>query len=217
MMTDDADDGAKRRGKMTRKNIYFAGHMEIDFENKEMSNLARDYRCCIVDSERILMPFDPIPLNDEYAYGWPSFYYADENGEPSLSSSLILEREFAIIPTIDVFVAYLGKEATAGTLGEVMYAAQCGKEMHIYYEPSATESDLYNTNQWYAIGMAEKINPGRVFATEAHGIADLLDKLHDDFGIEAIIRPDVVGGADGTDGTDGTASTDDADGADGLR
>lgn len=171
------------------KNIYFAGHMEIDFENKELSNLTKDYRCCIVDSEKILMPFDPIPLNSEYAYGWPSFYYADKLGNPSLSSKLILEKEFAIIPTIDVFVAYLQKEITAGTLGEIMYAAFNKKPMYIYYELSPTESDLYKTNQWYVIGMAEKINPGNVQVTEVKDISDLLDQLNKDFNIEAIRYP----------------------------
>ncbi len=173
-----------------RKNIYFAGHMEIDFENKELSNLTKDYRCCIVDSEKILMPFDPIPLNEEYAYGWPSFYYADEFGKPSLSSKLILKREFAIIPTIDIFVAFLQKEITAGTLGEMMYAAQNKKPMYIYYISSETESDLYHTNQWYVIGMAEKINPGNVHVKEVKNISDLLDQLHHDFNIQILRYPD---------------------------
>ena len=172
-----------------RKNIYFAGHMEIYFENKELSNLTKDYRCCIVDSEKILMPFEPIELNDEYAYGWPSFYYADENGNPSLSSKLILEREYAIIPTIDVLVAFLQEKITAGTLGEIMYAAQNKKPMYIYYMPSPTESDLYNTNQWYAIGMAEKINPGNVHVKEVTGITDLLNQLDNDFNIKSLRYP----------------------------
>ena len=167
-----------------RKNIYFAGHMEIDFENKELSNLTKDYRCCIVDSDRILMPFEPIPLNEEYAYGWPSFYYADEEGRPSLSSELILEREFSIIPTIDVFVAFLQKEITAGTIGEIMYAAQNKKPMYIYYISSPTESDLYHTNQWYVIGMAEKINPNNVHVKEVKDITGLLHELETDFNRE---------------------------------
>lgn len=172
-----------------RKNIYFAGHMEIDFENKELSNLTKDYRCCIVDSDKILMPFDPIPLNEEYAYGWPSFYYADEDGKPSLSSKLILKREFAIIPTIDILVAFLQAEITAGTLGEIMYAAQNKKPMYIYYMKSPTESDLYNTNQWYVIGMAEKINPGNVYVKEVKNISDLLDQLNHDFNITPLRYP----------------------------
>lgn len=172
-----------------RKNIYFAGHMEIDFENKELSNLTKDYRCCIVDSEKILMPFEPIPLNDEYAYGWPSFYYADEENKPSLSSKLILQKEFAIIPTIDVLVAFLQEKITAGTLGEIMYAAQNKKPMYIYYMPSKTESDLYNTNQWYVIGMAEKINPGNVHVKQVEDINELLDQLNSDFGIQALRYP----------------------------
>lgn len=171
------------------KKIYFAGHMEIDFENKELSNLTKDYRCCLVDSEKILMPFDAIKLNDEYAYGWPSFYYADEFGNPSLSSKLILENEFAIIPTIDVFVAFLQKEITAGTIGEMMYAAQNKKPMYIYYLPSETESDLYNTNQWYVIGMAEKINPGNVHVKQVNSLTDLLKQLELDFNIKALRYP----------------------------
>ena len=169
-----------------RKNIYFAGHMEIDFENKEISNLTKDYRCCIVDSDRILMPFDPIPLNDKYSYGWPSFYYADEDGNPSLSSKLILKKEFAIIPTIDIMVAFLQEEISAGTIGEIMYAAFNKKPMYIYYLPSPTESDLYHTNQWYVIGMSEKINPGNVYVKEVSCISDLLDQLYIDFGISAL-------------------------------
>lgn len=175
---------------MMRKNIYFAGHMEIDFENKELSNLTKDYRCCIVDSEKILMPFEPIPLNDKYAYGWPSFYYADDEGKPSLSSKLILKREFAIIPTIDIFVAFLQEEITAGTLGELMYAAMNKKPMYIYYIKTPTESELYHTNQWYCIGMAEKINPGNVHAKEVKDMKDLLDKLDSDFGIKALRYPE---------------------------
>ncbi len=172
-----------------RKNIYFAGHMEIDFENKEISNLTKDYRCCIVDSDKILMPFDPIPLNDEYSYGWPSFYYVDEDGNPSLSSNLILEKEFAIIPTIDIMVAFLQEEITAGTIGEIMYAAFNKKPMYIYYLPSKTESNLYHTNQWYVIGMVEKINPGNVYVKEVSCISDLLDQLYKDFGISALRYP----------------------------
>lgn len=173
-----------------RKNIYFAGHMEIDFENKELSNLTRDYRCCLVDSEKILMPFDPIALNDEYAYGWPSFYYEDKEDNPSLSSKLILDKEYTIIPTIDVMVAFLQEKITAGTLGEIMYAAMNKKTMYIYYVPSATESDLYNTNQWYVIGMAQKINPGNVYVKEVSDINELLDELYNDFGIKAIRYPE---------------------------
>ena len=172
-----------------RKNIYFAGHMEIDFENKELSNLTKDYRGCIVDSEKILMPFEPIALNDEYAYGWPSFYYANEFGKPSLSSKLILEKEFAIIPTIDIFVAFLQNKITAGTLGEIMYAAQNKKPMYIYYTSSPTESDLYHTNQWYVIGMAEKINPGNVHVKEVNDLTDLLKQLENDFKIKALRYP----------------------------
>ena len=172
-----------------RKNIYFAGHMEIDFENKELSNLTKDYRCCIVDSEKILMPIEPIALNEEYAYGWPSFYYADELGKPSLSSKIILEKEFAIIPTIDVFVAFLQEKITAGTLGEIMYAAQNKKPMYIYYVASPTESDLYHTNQWYVIGMAEKINPGNVHVKEVKDITDLLKQLENDFKIKPLRYP----------------------------
>lgn len=171
------------------KKIYFAGHMEIDFENKELSNLTKDYRCCIVDSDKILMPFEPIILNDEYAYGWPSFYYEDENGNPSLSSKLILEREFAIIPTIDVFVAFLQEKVTAGTLGEIMYAAQNKKPMFIYYTPSPTESDLYDTNQWYVIGMAEKINPGNVHIKKVEDITHLLNELNNEFKIKTLRYP----------------------------
>jgi len=173
-----------------RKNIYFAGHMEIDFENNELSNLTKDYRCCLVDSEKIIMPFEPIPLNDKYSYGWPSFYYADAEGKPSLSSKLILEREFSIIPTIDVFVGFLQEKATAGTLGEIMYAAQNKKPMYIYYIASPTESDLYNTDQWYVIGMADKINPGNVHVKEVKDIKDLLNKLKEDFGIIPIRYPE---------------------------
>lgn len=172
-----------------RKNIYFAGHMEIDFNNKEISNLTKDYRCCIVDSDKIIMPFDPIPLNDKYSYGWPSFYYADEDGNPSLSSNLILKKEFAIIPTIDIMVAFLQEEITAGTIGEIMYAAFNKKTMYIYYLPSNTESDLYHTNQWYVIGMAEKINQGNVFVKEVSCISDLLDQLYKDFGINPLRYP----------------------------
>ena len=172
------------------KNIYFAGHMEIDFENKEMSNLTKDYRCCIVDSEKILMPFEPIPLNDEYAFGWPSFYYEDEFGKPSLSSKLILEKEFSIIPTIDILVAFLQKEITAGTIGEIMYAAQNKKPIYIYYLPSPTESELYDTNQWYIIGMAEKINPGNVHVKKINDISNLLDQLYNDFNIKALRYPE---------------------------
>ena len=115
--------------------------------------------------------------------------YADENGNPSLSSKLILEREYAIIPTIDVLVAFLQEKITAGTLGEIMYAAQNKKPMYIYYMPSPTESDLYNTNQWYVIGMAEKINPGNVHVKEVTGITDLLNQLNNDFNIKTLRYP----------------------------
>ena len=146
-----------------RKNIYFAGHMEIDFENKEISNLTKDYRCCIVDSDKILMPFDPIPLNDKYSYGWPSFYYADEDGNPSLSSNLILEKEFAIIPTIDIMVAFLQEEITAGTIGEIMYAAFNKKTILLdKYSKKATKTfkskKFVNAKKLYVRVMAYKKN-----------------------------------------------------------
>ena len=70
-----------------------------------------------------------------------------------------------------------------------MYAAQNKKPMYIYYMPSPTESDLYNTNQWYAIGMAEKINPGNVHVKEVTGITDLLNQLDNDFNIKALRYP----------------------------
>lgn len=175
--------------KDTRKNIYFAGHMEIDFENIEFSNLTRDYRCCIVDSEKIMVPFEPIPLNNEYAYGWPSFYYLDEEGKPSISSKLIADKEFEIIKNIDVFVAFLGDKPSGGTIGEIMYAAMNKKKMYIYYTPSPTESEVYHTNQWYPIMMAERINPGNVKVTEVKDITDLLNHLQQDFGIKPLRYP----------------------------
>ena len=88
------------------KKIYFAGSMIIDPKTQEL-DLEKDYRTFLVDSKKILMPFDPIKLNDKYSYGWPSFYYADENGKPSLSSKLIADMEFKIIPEIDILVAFL--------------------------------------------------------------------------------------------------------------
>lgn len=170
------------------KKIYFAGSMIIDPQTEEL-DLERDYRTFLVDSKKILMPFDSIKLNDKYSYGWPSFYYADENGKPSLSSNLIADREFQIIPQIDVLVAFLQEKITAGTIGEIMYAAMNKKLMYIYYIPSPTESEVYDTNQWYPILMAERINPGNVKVSKVNDLTDLLDHLKNDFGIQPIRYP----------------------------
>ena len=170
------------------KKIYFAGSMIIDPKTEEL-DLERDYRTFLVDMEKILMPFEPIKLNDKYSYGWPSFYYADEQGKPSLSSKLIADMEFKIIPQIDILVAFLQEKVTAGTIGEIMYAAMNKKMMYIYYIPSPTESEVYSTNQWYPILMAERINPGNVKVTEVKDLADLLNHLKSDFGIQAIRFP----------------------------
>lgn len=174
--------------KDCNKKIYFAGSMIIDPKTQEL-DLEKDYRTFLVDSKKILMPFDPIKLNNKYSYGWPSFYYADEHGKPSLSSKLIADMEFKIIPEIDILVAFLQEKITAGTIGEIMYAAMNKKLMYIYYIPSPTESEVYATNQWYPILMAERINPGNVRVSEVKNLMDLLNHLKDDFGIQAIRYP----------------------------
>ena len=61
--------------------------------------------------------------------------------------------------------------------------------MYIYYIPSPTESEVYATNQWYPILMAERINPGNVKVSEVKNLMDLLNHLKDDFGIQAIRYP----------------------------
>jgi len=171
------------------KKMYFAGSMIIDPKTEQM-DLTRDYRTFLVDSKKILMPFDPIPLNDEYAYAWPSFYYADDQDKPSLSSKLIIDKEWDILPNVDVLVAFLQEKMSAGTLSEVMLASMFKRPTHVYYTPSPTESDVYNTNQWYPLLMAQKLNPDNVKVSEVTGLTDLLRHLKSDFGINPIRWPE---------------------------
>ena len=71
-----------------------------------------------------------------------------------------------------------------------MLAAQTKKPIYIYYIPTLTESELYKTNQWYVIGMAEKLNPGNVHVKKVNDISDLLDELYNDFKIQALRYPE---------------------------
>ena len=77
----------------------------------------------------------------------------------------------------------------SGTIGEIMYAAMNKKLMYIYYIPSPTESEVYDTNQWYPILMAERINPGNVKVSKVKDLSDLLNHLKSDFGIQTIREP----------------------------
>lgn len=166
------------------KSIYFAGHMIINDNNEiDMDN---DYRACILGdrANQIVNSFvEPIPLTPIYGYGYPSFYYADADGNPSIASDLIIKTERRTLKETDILVAYLGTKPTAGTLGEIMYASLNGTETYIYYEPSKTDSLIYQTNQWYPIMMAKAELGDRCHIKEIKSVHHFLDELYVDFGI----------------------------------
>jgi adenylylsulfate kinase-like enzyme len=176
----------KLAGMAQRKNIYFAGSMIIDYETGKI-DLEKDYRTFLVKENEFMTPSGPIPLNNDYAYSGPRFYYLDGSGEESVSSRLVVAQEAKMISDeIDLFVAFLQEDVSAGTVAELIYAAHYKKNIHVYYLPTPSDSNAYNTNQWFPIVLAEHINPGKVKVSEVKDLNDLLSNLERDYGIKPI-------------------------------
>lgn len=150
------------------KKVYLSGKFNKTTEKNV--NLARrlrnDYRSLLLgDAARLTYAKDDVKLNDKYLYSGPFYCEQASTGEfTSTDCRVVVAAEYAAVNNCDVFIAVFDENDSPGTVVELGWALNSGKEIYILYKPSDSKYTI-QSEHWFPITDAQmRNNQTQVFA-----------------------------------------------------
>ena len=159
------------------KKVYLSGKFnKTTEENTTMARrLRNDYRSLMLgDAARLTHAADNVKLNDKYLYSGPFYCEQASTGEfTSTECTVVVAAEYAAVKNCDVFIAVFDENDTPGTVVELGWALDAGKEIYILYKPSDSKYTI-QSEHWFPIADAQmRDNNAQVFAYA--NTAEMLD------------------------------------------
>jgi len=150
------------------KKVYMSGKFnKTAEENVSLAHrLRKDYRSMLLgDATRLTYAADDVKLNDKYLYSGPFYCEQASNGEfTSTDCRVVVGAEYAAVNNCDVYIAVFDENDSPGTVVELGWALNAGKDIYILYKPSDSKYSI-QSNHWFPITDAQiRDNRTHVFA-----------------------------------------------------
>lgn len=140
------------------KKIYLSGKFnKTAEENTPLANrLRNDYRSLLLgDATRLTHAADDVRLNDKYLYSGPFYCEQASTGEfTSTECSVVVAAEYAAVNNCDIFIAVFDEHDSPGTVVELGWALDSGKQIYILYKPSDSNYTI-KSGHWFPIAAAK--------------------------------------------------------------
>lgn len=144
------------------KKVYIAMKFNRDKSKIGLENqLEKDLRSLLLgDKKLIVEPTYPQIPGTNFIYNGP--YYCESAGEGAAVTctdcQVIVAEELKALDSSDLFICYLGKEHSVGTITELIYCATHNIPTVIIYNKKETKYDM-KSDYWFAIVAAMQLNP----------------------------------------------------------
>jgi len=142
------------------RKVYVAGSFY-----KENDSLKNDFRVKLLGSEDILWNENEEAkveiFHETMKYVGPFFYYPEKEKEfkkiGMTEQETVVALEKRAIESCDLFVSYFGTKSSPGTVAELIYAVEYGKDIFLFY--LKTENNRWlKSEYWFPILMAKEIS-----------------------------------------------------------
>ena len=154
--------------KFIKKELYGKISFENDFrtkllqDNNKLNNY--NYNSFIFDKFHYIGPF-----------------YNEKAGTGDLTNTeceQVVNCENNLIDRCDIFMAYLDKEKSPGTITELVYASLNNKKILIFYKPDENNKYSINTDSWYPIVFSkEKVGNNNIDIIPVNSTDEILAYL----------------------------------------
>lgn len=156
-------------------NLYCGGRFHFDYLREDyLRNAEDDFRAVILgDVTRLLHPSKAVPLSAGLSYVGPFYFESD-----GMIDREIVETEMQQIERCTHAFFLLEDAGCPGTVGEMIHAAELGKQLTVFYlrDAGETESTLQSPC-WYPILMAGIICGKGTEIIACDDLADAKDKI----------------------------------------
>lgn len=144
--------------------IYIASRFIKEKLSNGSFSFCGDFRSKLIGMEEDFVNFNNHSFiqdrngNIKYQYLGP--FYNEKASDGSLTSTIcdeVVRTENDLIDKCDIFIAYLDKNLSPGSISELIYAAFKGKKIIIYYEKEDSVSYELKSSNWYPIVTAKQL------------------------------------------------------------
>lgn len=144
--------------------VYIASRFIKEKLDNSLFSFCNDFRSKLIGVEEDFVNFNNHSFivdkdgNIKYQYLGP--FYNEKASDGSLTSTVcdeVVRTENTLIDKCDIFIAYLDKDLSPGSISELIYAAFKGKKIIIYYEKEDSVSYELKSSNWYPIVTAKQL------------------------------------------------------------
>lgn len=144
--------------------VYIASRFIKEKLDNGLFSFCNDFRSKLIGVEEDFVNFNNHSFivgkdgNIKYQYLGP--FYNEKASDGSLTSTVcdeVVRTENTLIDKCDIFIAYLDKDLSPGSISELIYAAFKGKKIIIYYEREDSISYELKSSNWYPIVTAKQL------------------------------------------------------------
>lgn len=140
------------------KKVYLSGKFNKISEPcaSLAQRLRNDYRAILLgDENKLVTAADNIKLNDKYSYSGPFYCEQASSGEfTSTECNVVVAAERQAVDKCDVFIAVFDEHCSPGTIVELGWALNAGKQIYILYKPQESKYTI-KSEHWFPITDAQ--------------------------------------------------------------
>lgn len=144
------------------KKIYLSGKFNktADKNASLAQRLRNDYRAILLgDENKLVTAADNVKLNDQYSYSGPFYCEQASSGEfTSTECSVVVAAERIAVDNCDVFIAVFDEHDSPGTVVELGWALNAGKQIYILYKTQKSKYTI-QSEHWFPITDAQMRDP----------------------------------------------------------
>lgn len=138
--------------------VYIASRFIKEKKDNGSFSFCNDFRSQLIGTEEDFVNFNNhsfiVDKDGAIKYQYLGPFYNEKASDGSLTSTIcdeVVRTENTLIDKCDVFIAYLDKDLSPGSISELIYAAFKGKKIIIYYEREDSISYELKSSNWYPI------------------------------------------------------------------
>ncbi|MDE6250444.1 MAG: nucleoside 2-deoxyribosyltransferase [Alphaproteobacteria bacterium] len=140
------------------KKVYLSGKFNKTAEpGAQLAHrLRNDYRAILLgDENKLVTAADNVKLNDKYSYSGPFYCEQASTGEfTSTECNVVVAAERMAVDKCDVFIAVFDEQCSPGTIVELGWALNAGKQIYILYKPQESKYTI-KSEHWFPITDAQ--------------------------------------------------------------
>lgn len=159
------------------KKVYLAGKFNKSAErNVSLARqLCNDYRAILLgDENKLVTASNNVKLNEKYSYSGPFYCEQATTGKfTSTECSTVVAAEYTAINNCDIFIAVFDENDSPGTVVELGWALNSGKQIYILYKPSDSQYTIKSAH-WFPIAAAQ-MRDNRVEIFDYGNISEMIN------------------------------------------